>query len=475
MSNEKIELREKSTVLRQELKAWESSFATANNGRRADRADIKADPGIAAKYKEYNRLRDVLSGKIPNEKKPPKSHKRKAVEELPESPPKKQTPLSMTPRKEYSHADAERDTPTVSRRLFTPSNARFLGPTPQKDGVPLGLFDLLPEETPSRSERKVLGGLALNVLQTPSRRLDNGDIPDSCEKHSRTPMSTSRRKFLDTFATPLKKCDGDSHFTPLSKHHSTPAFLRRYTQELDSAVEDTQQPVIAQPWKRRTFGRSLSGMIKEMKEQEDKRIDDELDVLRELEQEQGWGFSRPNDPKPAVVEEDSQVVMKLGPDGANEESEDEDGTNRPQRTWKKKGQKRQTRKVNMRPVRSKPKAQDQFIPEVDPKFDDADKAELSITVPETQHGVTDIETLLHVSEPSDTENFSYSTPPTSPPPEEAPKSRKPIALAKDPPTKKSIKKNTNPDKHANYRRLNIKNQNLKGKGRFGGRFGRGRR
>jgi DNA replication regulator SLD2 len=44
--SEREELTEKSNALRIELKIWEKSFATANNGKKASRDDIKKHPDI---------------------------------------------------------------------------------------------------------------------------------------------------------------------------------------------------------------------------------------------------------------------------------------------------------------------------------------------------------------------------------------------------------------------------------------------
>lgn len=49
--------------LRTKLKEWEKFFAETNSGRKPGKEDIKKNPDIAAKYKTYNRKRDVLDGK----------------------------------------------------------------------------------------------------------------------------------------------------------------------------------------------------------------------------------------------------------------------------------------------------------------------------------------------------------------------------------------------------------------------------
>ena len=52
---ERAELTEKSNALRIELKKWEKEFASASNGQKASRDDIKANPDIGT-----YRLRDYI-------------------------------------------------------------------------------------------------------------------------------------------------------------------------------------------------------------------------------------------------------------------------------------------------------------------------------------------------------------------------------------------------------------------------------
>jgi hypothetical protein len=94
-------------------------------------------------------------------------------------------------------------------------------------------------------------------------------------------------------------------------------------------------------------------MIQAMKKDEDDKLDEEADIMREMEMEEA-GISLP--PKkskiPQVQIEDSQAPMPLGPDRGLETDEDEDEEpelgpdGKPRRVWKKKGLKRQTRRVN---------------------------------------------------------------------------------------------------------------------------------
>src|ERR1700748_3099055 len=53
-----------SANLRTKLKQWEKSFAASHSGQKPGKEDIKACLEIAKTYKEYNRVRDVLDGKL---------------------------------------------------------------------------------------------------------------------------------------------------------------------------------------------------------------------------------------------------------------------------------------------------------------------------------------------------------------------------------------------------------------------------
>jgi hypothetical protein len=53
---ERAELTEKSNTLRIELKKWEKRFASANNGHKASREDIKANPDIGTSQSLTNIL-----------------------------------------------------------------------------------------------------------------------------------------------------------------------------------------------------------------------------------------------------------------------------------------------------------------------------------------------------------------------------------------------------------------------------------
>ncbi|GAB7352263.1 hypothetical protein MBLNU459_g2726t2 [Dothideomycetes sp. NU459] len=396
-------------ILRQELKAWEKSFAAANAGRKAGRDDIKKDASIAAKYKEYDRLRPPSSqpGKARSQRPSPGPDHSSAPR--PETRPEH---VTATPQKASSH-------PIVRDQLShalaqeeqdlepTPAAIRMhLGPTPQKDGQILSLFDIhssAGSATPSKRtnpSRFVLAAIEANIANTPSK--PNASIAESpAARTSRTPASSGKRFLLDTFATPLKRKrsdedDGDDDEgaagapgTPSSaKSHglATPAFLRRSSNMLimDTLVEEAEQEgdaglarIRQPPFKRRGgLVRSLSTIIRGLRKQEDDRLDEEMDIMREMEDEgyapvpvrkaetqqraQQRQRQQQDDEEPDVLVEDSQIVMPLGPDRGfeSDESEEDDvpgRDGRPRKPWKKKGLKRQTKRVIMRPVTHKSK------------------------------------------------------------------------------------------------------------------------
>ncbi|TVY15672.1 DNA replication regulator SLD2 [Lachnellula arida] len=402
---EREELTEKSNSLRIDLKVWEKNFAAANNGQKASRDDIKKHPDIAAKYKEYNKSRDILSGKLP----------------VPSKESKRQTPQKR--KRQGGHAEGTKrrqvietpsrgvappweldpyDSPSVVRNLFTPSKKTVIGPTPQKDGQVLGLFDLLQEDgTPSKAKADSA------TLQVPIQATPRKSRTDDGLKLARTPSSTTR-SILHPFATPLKNrpLNSQGGHTPSSTsklHFSTPSFLRRDTHRnaLPPINEnaDLSPQMVRVP--RKPLVRGLSSMLAGLRKMEEDAADEDLDALHEMENEAtgtgtGTGTSSKPPPKPApapaaefpkdIVVEDSQPRLPLGGfddeamfDSSAEEANGRDG--QPLKVYKKKGQKRTTRRVKMKPVRSKPSASLQPPAPIDEDSEDELTQE---AVPETQ-------------------------------------------------------------------------------------------
>ncbi len=177
---------------------------------------------------------------------------------------------------------------------------------------------------------------------------------------------------LNIFMTPSKGSDanllGGRTPSSVSKlHFSTPSFLRRDSQRTTLPVinesADPESPKVARP---RKMLRGLSSILANLRKMEEEAADDDLDALREMEG--GDSVQRPMEkskPKakaldmPAeILVEDSQVQLPLGgfDDEGMFDSEPEDAKNRDGqdlKVYKKKGQKRTTRRSTMKPVRGK--------------------------------------------------------------------------------------------------------------------------
>lgn len=325
----------------------------------------------------------------------------------------------VTPRRKGSHpADVDPYvSPAAIKQLLTPNaHAKttpvapspvplhdMLGPTPNRDGKPLGLFDLLSSSTksPNTPAKRRLADIdealltpttkslkpdAISTLTTPmkdTRIADQGiySTPRPPHKHSPSPVSSSKRFYLaNFFATPStrRQLAAESHdpneeplgslgMTPSRPGDSgTPSFLRRRNlasnprpadagqdgqQRQDAhATGDDNTDAARSPTKvrrspnKKLFGKRLSMLVKELRDMEDQKHDDDLDLLRDLEdgnEQEAGGDAANNDPTQE--------------DGGDDEAGPEQPSPPPQQARKKKGAKRTTRRVNIKPVRAKPK------------------------------------------------------------------------------------------------------------------------
>ncbi|KAK3077529.1 hypothetical protein LTS18_009997, partial [Coniosporium uncinatum] len=457
-------LNDQCTQIRQTLKEWEKSFALAHDGRKAGRDDIKADALIAAKYKEYNKTRDLLSGKAESQTISKPSGKRKSTDDVCRTPSKRRTPPPSSPQKPTDAAATPTfATPSSNRTIASPFHRpTMIGPTPQKDGQVLGLFDLLPVETPSK--RQPLGVIHGNVLMTPSKNHEDTAGVSSAEKtkFSRTPISIGKRFLLDSFVTPQKRRKIAEEGTPSStaKRIAAPAFLRRDTAPLAALLEEAESPEQVRPRKKRGLVRSLSSMIQGMRKLEEEKYDEDEEALREMEEEAAGIVPAIKPAKPAkVLVEDSQAAMALGPDGAglsDEEDLGEEGKQQPTRVWKKKGLKRQTKRTNMRPVQMQ--ARPTLSENVGDEADFADEA----TVAETQAS-KDPATNSDNDADTDAEPHGDDSDASEPSAREKKKKVAKLKEADAKPTKEKKPRKISATAHANYRALKIKNKNSKGK------------
>ncbi|KAL2171767.1 hypothetical protein VTG60DRAFT_1765 [Thermothelomyces hinnuleus] len=474
--------------LRAELKKWESDWAIAHAGKKPGRDDIKQRPDIAHKYKQYNKLRDMLAGKLP----PPPSgpvedahghQQRKRTQSeacLPPQTPSKRSRPAQTPKKTHlcqsdaveagtrtpsaRHAAA---TPSMNRASLTPAAAvpTSISPTPQKDGRVLGLFDLL-GRTPSGSSAGPPTADAHPVAATPSKRCTNDAFPQpttipltamtpTSARFATTPQS---RRTTARAAAPLhsRRDNGNAPFrTPTTNRTSekpngnatpssaTPSFLRRRTVSIGmSAAAAASRTGLArvdekdegaandggrtddeeeEAWRqvgplrlprKLGFGRSLSSVVAGLRKMEEEAFGDDEEALREMEMA-GSGAGGGNRPAPAdntmrkggaETKDSPGAAVQLGRDppgkadarGTTEpavgllsgfdeeglydspdEEEQKEAQQQPLRQFKKRGQKRTTRLVKMRPTRTKRPTQANVEVE-------SDEAEVDDMVPETQ-------------------------------------------------------------------------------------------
>ncbi|KAF2640237.1 hypothetical protein P280DRAFT_452821 [Massarina eburnea CBS 473.64] len=487
MSNPEIEQR--CNALRTDLKSWEVKFEKTHDGRKPAREDIKVDDTIAQKYKEYNKLRTILSGK--HDPRTPahdadrsreaakaeesRSLKRKCEANAPQTSAEKKTKRAET--EAHVTTPRKKDSPVQSQ---SPSPA-FIGPTPQRDGKALGLFDHLPEATPSKS-RTVFGSIDANILRTPSKtpaKTNTIATPETTRKWARTPMSSAKKFMLSQWVSPPKT----EQDTPTSSptYPQTPAFLRRgaYLAPIDEDHEPT--PRIA-PWKRATLFNRLSvvQVIQARKKAEEERFDEDADIMRELEMDEmeAMGVSTAKkqtfQERLSVAVEDSQPAMPLGVDRHPESDEEGDAEEvpgpdgKPMKIWKKRGLKRQTRRVNMKPHFPKPEPLPTQIYE-----DEPDSA-----VPETQINTGSNVGEVDFSSDDDSEYASDAShsqkkakaqnkKAASSPSQMGKENKDVLKQTKDGAVKKAARK-IKATAHANYQKLKIKSKGGNGgKGRFG--------
>ncbi|KAK3321550.1 DNA replication/checkpoint protein [Apodospora peruviana] len=412
-----------SQQLRAELKQWENDWVKANGGKKPARGDIKQNRDIAQKYKDYNKFRDILAGNIPPPAREDASEQRKRKQAdavLPSTQtPSKRPKHAATPIKSQLHADdvSTAVTPSLSRKLFSPALPTSIGPTPQKDGRVLGLFDLL-GKTPSKSTGEEVVSLP-PIIATPSRRNSSQKADDTVlttpntDRFARTPSSSRNHRnriLLNSFmgiTSPLQKRDENSqpsnnnnnnnnNKSPSSRgsvsklQFATPAFLRRSTAPLPPVDENGEWKVEPIKLPRKPLGRGLSSVVASLRRLEEEVLDEELDVMREMEMEGeaatfATSSQKKNDDEPPLLTGEPATAQAAGIEGGEGETTsqqqasaaalaeekpvllggfDDEGIydsdegeqldrGQPLRVFKKKGQKRTTRRVNMRPTRKK--------------------------------------------------------------------------------------------------------------------------
>lgn len=336
----------------------------------------------------------------------------------------------------------------------------------------------------------------------------------SAARHERTPLSSSKRFLLDTFVTPLKRRRGSNEgssqrasLTPSSVSKlnlSTPSFLRRDNRiGALAAISEDAGDALSPPAPRmpkRSLVRGLSSMLASLREMQEEALDDDLDALREMESGPPPPNAGPKQalPKPQApkLQESVQVgdsqqhtdfpfidFPDLDFNNDGKDADDELGereqviADRDSKlpVYKKKGQKRTTRKVNIRPVRTKAPAQEAAPTTYSDDEDDEHGSGQSDTqdgdtqnpdlVPDTQEGFEADSLPLYKA----VRNFDSGSDSGT----EYTASEGGTRYKRSKQKMTGRKQKVGAQAHTNYKRMKLKNSGAKG-GRVGGKFGRRR-
>ncbi|CUS09787.1 unnamed protein product [Tuber aestivum] len=422
--------------LRAELKEWEHSFA-AEHGRKPSREEVKRDPHISAKYKEYSKLRTAASRPTASNSGTKPEHTPSTTKGIHDpfvgaksdrsraSTRKKAADLFKTPTKpQLTSADQQEvyDSPLSLRRtrLFGNRPRDSVGPTPQKTGKVLGLFESFVdiEATPRKAKYRV------SASPVSARRAGDGGANEGGE------FATPRKRKAEEISVGSAKKREEEEFT-------TPSFLRRDSSRLQPPVESPPVPLPMRPV------RGLSSMVAELRKMEDEALEEEFADDEEAMKEMEALDSEPSLPPPKK-QRDEGMEVGIGdlPPGAFAEeaivAENEgEGKDRPK--WKKKGLKRQTKRTIMRPIT----AGLRDVPQEEDALPNPADAELPSA------GYDDDEDLSNIE--SEDEHTS-----------------KKAVVDKGKAVVKKVVRRVKATANANFRRLNIRGQGTKARG--GGKF-----
>lgn len=321
------------------------------------------------------------------------------------------------------------------------------------------------------------------MLVTPSKRLSAGNRRETDKMHQKAPLSDTQNNFLNDLFTPsTHRTTGfptpDSQIgVSTFRCDDTPAFLRRDSQRGDVGTETVLGDEEGVSWSPvairklpKAAGRGLSALVRGLREMEDEDLDEELAMLREMESESA---PKKHLGQPKIQVNDSQRPdMPLGPDGGLESDENdvdyadrgEKRDGKPLKVWKKKGQKRTTRRVLMKPNTAK------WKPESAWKVDQAHGDEDGVAETQTVSADQSTDWKNHGCDSREFEGVEGR--------QETMKAGSGRRDASDNDLEKKagsvmkVKKKISATAHANFRALKIKNKQSKAK--KAGRFGRKR-
>ncbi|KAF3059452.1 DNA replication regulator SLD2 [Daldinia childiae] len=289
--SERHQYEETCKQLRVDLKHFEADWANQNAGAKPGREDIKKNPEIARKYKKYNQVRDILAGKLPPAKAKAKesssSRKREPEEALAVTPSKRSKPAETPSHIRERIIDPEMFETPSSRKLFSPAVPTSIGPTPQRDGH--GAIQATPSKNATsenigdaiKLDKTPVSGKRTTLFMTPSRRDSNAPL-------GRTPSSIRKLQL------------------------TTPSFLRRAPL---ATVDENGDYIAPAPLRlpRKPLGRSLSSAVASLRKLEEEALDDDLEALREAENDDNSSATtKPVKKKEDILEPDSQAPAFLG-------------------------------------------------------------------------------------------------------------------------------------------------------------------
>lgn len=398
------------------------------------------------------------------------------------------------------------DRPTST--LLTPSKARTsIAPTPQRDGKVLGLFDGLSSGSVSRCSvsRKALLSVTGNTQITPSKG-PSGQSGSEGQLKSSSVLTPTTQQVTKAVFTPSNR---DRKHISQCQNDDTPAFLRRDSQRNLSNLENINDDDDDHPgnWSpmikhRPAHARGLSALVKDLRAMQDDALDEDLDMLRDMENTSTFEsfaskmHSQTERAGASVLTGDSQMPeLPLGPDrrvDSEAESIGGEGKTRDGRVlkiWKKKGQKRTTRRVNMKPNQAKWKPEPKWNGGVvDESEDDGtefvrdplgekalveESRVLGPAVPEDgKAGAIAVDRDQHEDLPTNSTGDNEEEDDIVTKMEKYRKAKAAYNKDQREGLVQKAKKKISATAHANFRALKIKNKNSKAKG--GGRFGRRR-
>lgn len=348
----------------------------------------------------------------------------------------------------------------------------YVSPTPQKNGKVLGLFDKLPGMTPTPPKRPreaeddtILAKLTDSAKK--SKIFNSRSFEDSDDEDTYVPLdpTTPSRKRRYEFQTPLSKKNKGKKSGELDPF-STPAIFRQHSMNFELKENGSPlTPKVKQFLPNRMIGKvkPLSTLVRELREMQEEE-DPGMEVLRELERGE---LNTTN-----ITDSDKSQPLTIAPCPESEarigEGKAENSPKQP--VYKKKGLKRQTKRVKIRPVRAtrtKSNVEESSSSDSEPQepTDESSEPLAQTAGPEVEardSGCGNYDGELQTAEISEDELAAIVPKATSTKPQrknKAPVSEKSAAANK----KTTIKA----DKHANYTRMKMhhKGRGFKGRGR----------